>query len=129
MQALRRSAQAVVDELGKAVTLGTALRAPSSAPCRDHARQLVDQITPNAQAVDRLAAETVIRVTATHRSILRAVVDGFRQSVAEVTATPLLGTRHPQAGRAGRHAPVCRIFELGSGCSRPVAPSQTMNAG
>lgn len=104
VQQLRRSAQAVVDELGKAVTLdvfdavaeayNTGHRAAVAelGALSDRTRQLVDQITPNAQAVDRLAAETVIRVTATHRSILRAVVDGFRQIVAEVTATPLLGT-------------------------------------
>ncbi|NIY69776.1 phage minor capsid protein 2 [Streptomyces malaysiensis] len=58
----------------------------------DGARALVDDVTPNAQAVDRLAQETVNVVTSTHRSILRAVVDRFRAIVAEVTATPLLGT-------------------------------------
>ncbi|WPB89703.1 phage minor capsid protein [Streptomyces malaysiensis] len=62
--ALRRSAQGVVDELGKAVCLdvfdaiaeayNTGHRAAvaelGSLP--DRARQLVDEITPNAQAVD-----------------------------------------------------------------------------
>jgi predicted amidohydrolase YtcJ len=58
----------------------------------DDARALVDDAAPNAQAVDRLAQETVDVVTSTHGSILRAVVDRFRAIVAQVTATPLLGT-------------------------------------
>lgn len=58
----------------------------------DAARRLVDEITPNAQAVDRLAREAVEVATAMHRGILRAVIDVFRDVVARVTATPLLGT-------------------------------------
>ncbi|MFE2075437.1 phage minor capsid protein [Streptomyces misionensis] len=58
----------------------------------DDARRLVDDMTPNAQAVDRLAQETVDLLTDRHRSILRTVDDGYRGVVAEVTATPLLGT-------------------------------------
>lgn len=104
VQALRRSAQGVVDELGKAVQLdvfdavaesyneGHRAAVAELGALSDDARRLVDDVTPNAQAVDRLAAEAVQVVTATHRSILRAVVDGFRAIVAEVTATPLLGT-------------------------------------
>ncbi|MFF9034021.1 phage minor capsid protein [Streptomyces sp. NPDC014892] len=104
VQQLRRASQAVVDELGKAVTLevfdvvaeayNTGHRAAVAelGALSDDARALVDDITPNAQAVDRLAQETVDVVTSTHRSILRAVVDRFRAIVAEVTATPLLGT-------------------------------------
>ncbi|MFH8403744.1 phage minor capsid protein [Streptomyces sp. NPDC018019] len=52
----------------------------------------VAERTPHARAVDRLAAETIDTVTSTHRGILRAVEDGYRQVVAEVTAAPLLGT-------------------------------------
>lgn len=104
VQALRRSAQSVVDELGKAVRLdvfdavaeayneGRRAAVAELGALSDRARQLVDDITPNAQAVDRLAEQAVNVVTATHRSILRAVVDKFRAIVAEVTATPLLGT-------------------------------------
>ncbi|MEV4036378.1 phage minor capsid protein [Streptomyces umbrinus] len=104
VQQLRRASQAVVDELGKAVELevfdvvaeayNTGHRAAVAelGALSDDARALVDDVTPNAQAVDRLAQETVDVVTSTHRSILRAVVDGFRAIVAEVTATPLLGT-------------------------------------
>ncbi|MGI5350217.1 phage minor capsid protein [Streptomyces sp. CA-250714] len=101
---LRRASQGVVDELGKAVTLevfdvvaeayNTGHRAAVAelGALSDDARALVDDVTPNAQAVDRLAQEAVDVVTSTHRSILRAVVDRFRAIVAEVTATPLLGT-------------------------------------
>ncbi|MFZ3569271.1 phage minor capsid protein [Streptomyces sp. BH034] len=104
VQALRRASQGVVDELGKAVQLevfdvvaesynrGHRAAVAELGALSDRARALVDNITPNAQAVDRLAQETVDVVTATHRSILRAVVDGFRRIVSEVTATPLLGT-------------------------------------
>lgn len=104
VQAVRRASQAVVGELGKATTLevfdvvaeayNTGHRAAVAevGALSDDARRLVDDVTPNAQAVDRLAQETVDRITATHRSILRAVDDRYRGIVAEVTATPLLGT-------------------------------------
>ncbi|MFD9069498.1 phage minor capsid protein [Streptomyces lasiicapitis] len=104
IQAMRRTSQAIVDELGKAVRLdvfdavaeaynvGHRAAVAELGALSDEARVLVDDVAPNAQAVDRLAQETVDRVTATHRSILRAVVDTFRAIVAEVTATPLLGT-------------------------------------
>ncbi|AYD86196.1 MuF-like minor capsid protein [Streptomyces phage Darolandstone] len=104
IQQLRRASQGVVDELGKAVTLevfdavaeayneGHRAAVAEIGALSDNARALVDDVTPNAQSVDRLAQETVDLVTSTHRSILRAVVDRFRAIVAEVTATPLLGT-------------------------------------
>ncbi|NGO67627.1 phage capsid protein [Streptomyces sp. SB3404] len=104
VQALRRSSQAVVDELARAVELdvfdavaesynvGHRAAVAELGALSDDARRLVDEVTPNAQAVDRLAQETVNRVTSTHRSILRVVVDTFRAIVAEVTATPLIGT-------------------------------------
>jgi hypothetical protein len=104
VQQLRRASQAIVDELGKAVTLqvfdvvaesyNTGHRAAVAelGALSNDARRLVEDITPNAQAVDRLALETVDRIASTHRPILRTVVDKFRAIVAEVTATPLLGT-------------------------------------
>ncbi|MBB5128452.1 phage minor capsid protein [Streptomyces griseoloalbus] len=104
VQQLRRASQAVVDELGKAVTLdvhdavaeayniGHRSAVAELGALSDDARRLVDDVTPNAQAVDRLAQETVDVLTDRHRSILRTVVDKFRAVVAEVTATPLLGT-------------------------------------
>ncbi|UUN29435.1 phage minor capsid protein [Streptomyces sp. FIT100] len=58
----------------------------------DEDRRTVAERTPGTQAVDRLAAETAELITSTHRSILRAVLDGVRDIVARVTATPLLGT-------------------------------------
>src|SRR5690606_11018980 len=45
-----------------------------------------------AQAVDRLAEHTVTLLDDRNRSILRTVEDRYRAVVAEVTATPLLGT-------------------------------------
>jgi hypothetical protein len=104
VQAMRRASQGVVDELGKAVTLevfdvvaeayNTGHRAAVAelGALSDTGRRLVDDVTPNAQAVDRLAQETVDLLTERHRSILRAVDDRYRAVVAEVTATPLLGT-------------------------------------
>ncbi|MET8098818.1 phage minor capsid protein [Streptomyces sp. NPDC005236] len=104
IQQMRRASQAVVDELGKAVELevfdvvaeayneGHRAAVAELGALSDDSRALVDDVTPNAQAVDRLAQETVDLVTSTHRSILRAVADRFRAIVAEVTATPLLGT-------------------------------------
>ncbi|MGW3745812.1 phage minor capsid protein [Streptomyces sp. NPDC005146] len=104
VQAVRRASQAVVGELAKATTLevfdvvteaynvGHRAAVAEVGALSDDARRLVDDVTPGAQAVDRLAQETVDRITATYRSILRAVDDRYRGIVAEVTATPLLGT-------------------------------------
>lgn len=104
VQAMRRAAQAVVDELGKAVTLdvfdvvaeaynvGRRSALDELGALTDAQRRMVAEVAPGTPAVDRLAQETVDVVTDTHRSILRAVVDIFRKVVAEVTATPLLGT-------------------------------------
>jgi hypothetical protein len=103
VQQLRRAAQAVVDELGRATQLevwdavaeaynvGHRAAVAELGALSDDARALVDDRVPNAQAVDRVAQEAVDVVTARHRSILRAVVDGFRAVVASVAATPLLG--------------------------------------
>lgn len=104
VQAVRRASGAVVDELGKATSLevfdavaeayNTGHRAAVAelGALDPHGVRHLDDVLPNAQAVDRLAAETVDLLTQTHRSILRAVDDGYRAVVAEVTATPLLGT-------------------------------------
>ncbi|CAM2786275.1 MULTISPECIES: phage minor capsid protein [Streptomyces] len=103
VQALRRSSQAVVDELGRAVTLdvfdavadaynvGHRAGMAELGALDDDARRLVDEVTPQAQAVDRIAQETVDRLTATHRSILRAVLDGFRDIVSTVVGDVSLG--------------------------------------
>ncbi|MFJ2017238.1 phage minor capsid protein [Streptomyces nodosus] len=103
IQQVRRASQAVVDELGKAVSLdvhdavaeaynvGHRAAVAELGALPDSAVRHVDDVLPQAQAVDRLAAETVDRLTATHRSILRAVDDQYRAVIAEVSATPLLG--------------------------------------
>ncbi|MER8086608.1 phage minor capsid protein [Streptomyces sp. NPDC094048] len=103
VSALRRASQGVVDELGQAVSLevfdvtaeaynvGHRAGVAELGALSDDARRLVDDITPQAQAVDRLAQQTVDRVTDTHRSILRTILDRFRAIVAQVAATPLLG--------------------------------------
>ncbi|MGW3511186.1 phage minor capsid protein [Streptomyces sp. NPDC000994] len=103
IQQVRRASQAVVDELGKAVSLdvhdavaeaynrGHRAAVAELGALPDSAIRHVDDVLPQAQAVDRLAAETVDRLTATHRSILRAVDDQYRAVISEVSATPLLG--------------------------------------
>ncbi|MFK0296692.1 phage minor capsid protein [Streptomyces sp. NPDC090442] len=103
IQPLRRAAQGVVDELSKAMTLDVfdAVAEAYNAGARaglvelgalhDVDARRIAESTPNARAVDRLAHEAVDRVTATHRGILRGVEDGYRQVIAEVSGTPLLG--------------------------------------
>ncbi|MFE6905609.1 hypothetical protein [Streptomyces erythrochromogenes] len=58
----------------------------------DEARRLMDRQLPQAQAIDRLAQEAVDVPTSTHCGILRAIADGFRAVVSEVTATVALDT-------------------------------------
>jgi len=103
IQSLRRSAQQVVDALSTAVDLevwdvvaeaynvgARAGLAELGALGDDEVRRIAET-TPATRAVDRLAQETVALVTETHRGILRGVEDGYRQVIAEVSATPLLG--------------------------------------
>ncbi|NML50547.1 phage capsid protein [Streptomyces sp. R302] len=104
LSAVRRASQAVVTELGQAVTLdvhdaiaeaynvGSRAAVAELGALSDDAVRMVDDVLPQAQAVDRLAAETVDLLTSTHRSILRAVDDQYRAVVSDVTATPLVGT-------------------------------------
>ncbi|MGC9541595.1 phage minor capsid protein [Streptomyces sp. UG1] len=114
IQPLRRAAQQVVDVLSTAVDLevwdvvaeaynvgAQAGLAELGALGDDDARRIAET-TPATRAVDRLAQETVDLVTETHRGILRGVEDGYRQVIAEVAATPLLGidTRRQATQRA-----------------------------
>lgn len=104
VQALPAAVQAVVDEVGKAVTLdvfdavaeayntGHRVAVTELGALSDNARLLVDDVTPNAHAVDRLAEQTVTLLTGRHASILRTFEDSYHSIVAEVTAAPLLGT-------------------------------------
>ncbi|MEU8680780.1 phage minor capsid protein [Streptomyces sp. NPDC048611] len=114
IQALRRGAQGIVDALGSAMQLdvfdvvaeayNTGARAGLAelGALHDNDLRRIADTTPNTRAIDRLAQETVDLVTATHRGILRGVEDGYRQVVAEVAATPLLGidTRRQATQRA-----------------------------
>ncbi|MEV0438953.1 phage minor capsid protein [Streptomyces spectabilis] len=114
VQPLRRAAQSVVDALASAMQLevfdavaeaydvgARAGLAELGALSDADARRAAD-VAPNTRAVDRLAAETVQLVTATHRGILRAVEDVHRKVVAAVSGTPLLGidTRRRATQRA-----------------------------
>ncbi|AGK80407.1 Phage minor capsid protein 2 [Streptomyces microflavus DSM 40593] len=104
VSALRRAATAITDQLDQAVTLevyevtaeaynsGHRAGVAELGALDPDTRRLLDEITPQAQAVDRLAEQAVTRVTDTHRSILRTIVDKFRSIVGQVAALPLLGT-------------------------------------
>lgn len=114
IQPLRRAAQGVVDALATAMQLevfsavteaydiGARAGLAELGALSDADARRVDDSTPNTRAVDRLAAETVELVTETHRGILRGALDAFRQVIAAVSATPLLGidTRRQAAQRA-----------------------------
>ncbi|MFI1182605.1 phage minor capsid protein [Streptomyces sp. NPDC020799] len=114
IQALRRGAQGVVDALSSAMQLevfdtvaeayitGARSGLAELGALGDEDARRIAETTPNTRAVDRLAAETIERVEATHRGILRGVDDGYRQVIAEVSATPLLGidTRRQATQRA-----------------------------
>lgn len=114
VQALRRGAQGVVDALGTAMRLdvfdavaeayntGTRSGLAELGALHDDDLRRIAEVTPNTRAVDRLAQETVDLLTQTHRGILRGVEDGYRQAIAEVAATPLLGidTRRQATQRA-----------------------------
>ncbi|WP_406353239.1 phage minor capsid protein [Streptomyces sp. NBC_00658] len=103
IQPLRRSAQQVVDALSTAVDLevwdvvaeaynvGARAGLAELGTLGDDEVRRIAETTPATRAVDRLAQETVDLVTETHRGILRGVEDGYRQVIAEVSATPLLG--------------------------------------
>jgi hypothetical protein len=109
IQQLRRASQAVVDELGKAVTIEVhdavaeaynvghrAAVAELGALSPDAARS-VEEAAPNVADVDRLAEDTVNVVTGRHRSIVRTVVDRFRSTVASVTSLVTFGRTRRQA--------------------------------
>ncbi|MGW1107772.1 hypothetical protein [Streptomyces sp. NPDC002540] len=108
----------MVDELGRAASLEVfevaaeaydaghraevaELGAPSDDTCRP-----VDDITPQAQVVHRLAQETADRVTAAHRTIPRAAIDRFRAIVGQVAAIADPRYQDAPPGRTGRHADV-----------------------
>ncbi|MEU1674085.1 phage minor capsid protein [Streptomyces roseifaciens] len=100
---LRRASQGVVDALStatraevfdvvaEAYNIGAQAGLVELGALADEDARRIAEATPNTRAVDRLAHETVDLVEQTHRGILRGVADGYRQVVAEVAGTPLLG--------------------------------------
>ncbi|MFC8495324.1 phage minor capsid protein [Streptomyces sp. NPDC057235] len=113
IQPLRRAAQGVVDALGTAMQLevfsavteaydvGARAGLAELGALSDVDVRRIAESTPGTRAVDRLAAETIELVTETHRGILRGVEDGYRQVIAESSATPLLDvTTRRQATQA-----------------------------
>ncbi|MFJ4585315.1 phage minor capsid protein [Streptomyces echinatus] len=114
IQPLRRAAQQVVDALStardlevwdvvaEAYNVGARAGLAEVGALGDDDVRRIAETTPATRAVDRLAQEAVDLVTDTHRGILRGVEDGYRQVIAEVSATPLLGidTRRQATQRA-----------------------------
>ncbi|MGW0465425.1 phage minor capsid protein [Streptomyces sp. NPDC003027] len=122
IQPLRRAAQGVVDALGTAMQLevfsavteaydigAQAGRAELGALSDVDVRRIAES-TPGTRAVDRIAAETIELVTETHRGILRGVEDGYRQVIAESSATPLLGV---DTRRQATQAAMARFADRG----------------
>jgi predicted component of type VI protein secretion system len=109
VQALRRAAQATLDETGRAVTLevfnviadawnvGHQAAVAELGVLDEQTAAMVRRNAPNAADADRLAEDTVQRVTGRHRSIVRTIVDRFRATVANVTALVTFGRTRQQA--------------------------------
>lgn len=122
LQALRRGAQAVVDELGRATSLevhesiaeaynvGARAGLLELGVLDDATVARLAEQTPGTRRVDRLAMETVQRVNDSHRGILRGVEDVYRNVIAQSAATPMVGvdTRRQATQRA-----VARFTERG----------------
>lgn len=109
VQQLRRASQAVVDELGKAVTLevhdviaeaynvGHAAAVAELGALSPEQARAVAEAAPNATDIDRLAEDTVSTVVGRHRSIVRTITDRFRSVVSSVTALVTFGRTRRQA--------------------------------
>lgn len=109
VQALRRAAQATLDETGRAVTLdvfdviaeawnvGHEAALSELGALDEQAAAMVRRNAPNAADVDRLAEDTVNRVIGRHRSIVRTIVDRFRSVVANVAGLVTFGRTRRQA--------------------------------
>ncbi|MGW2209920.1 phage minor capsid protein [Streptomyces sp. NPDC001781] len=103
VQALRRAAQAVVEELGKATSLeihdavaeaynvGARAGLVELGVLDDATVARIAEQTPGTRRADRLAMEAVQVVTDSHRGILRGVEDTYRRVIAQAMATPLIG--------------------------------------
>lgn len=122
IQALRRGAQAVVDELGRATSLEVhdAVAEAYNVGARagllelgafdDATAARLASETPGTRRVDRLAIETNDLVTATHRGILRGVEDTYRRVIAQAAGTPLIGV---ETRRQATQQAVQRFTERG----------------
>lgn len=122
IQALRRGAQAVVDELGRSTSLevhdsiaeaynvGTRAALLELGALDDNTAARLAEQTPGTRKVDRLAIETINLVTESHRGILRGVEDVYRKVFAEAAATPLLGV---ETRRQATQTAVARFTQNG----------------
>ncbi|MDX3831383.1 phage minor capsid protein [Streptomyces europaeiscabiei] len=103
VQALRRGAQAVVEELGRSTSLEVhdAIAEAYNVGARagllelgvldDTTAARIAEQTPGTRRADRLAIEAVSVVSESHRGILRGVEDVYRKVLAQAAGTPLLG--------------------------------------
>lgn len=103
VQAFRRDAQALLvalngtvstaigDAVATAANRGTASAAAELATALG--RPIDDMLgaLPGQQAVIRLVAETITKITSTHPRILRSAEDAYRQVIAETSSRTLLG--------------------------------------
>lgn len=98
----RRAESAVGDAVRTAWNRGTAAALADLGELDPAGPVPLDQVLPGAQAVERLAAETISAVTATHPRILRATQDVYRDVISQVSSRTLLGaeTRRQTAQEA-----------------------------
>lgn len=94
--------QAVAEAVVTAYNRGTAAAVSDLAGVLGVALEDVADPVPGSAAVQRLAAEAITQVTATHGRILRVIVDAYRQIVADASAQVLTGvvTRREAAQRS-----------------------------
>lgn len=94
--------QTVAEAVAVAYNRGTAAAVSDLASVLGVALEQVADPVPGSAAVQRLVAEAVTNVTATHARILRTVLDVYRQVVADTSAQVLTGTvtRREAAQRA-----------------------------
>lgn len=94
--------QAVAEAVAVAYNRGTAAAVSDLAGVLGTALEDLADPVPGTAAVQRLVAEAVANVTATHARILRVTLDAYRQVIVEASGQVLLGTvtRREAAQRA-----------------------------
>lgn len=122
IQALRRGAQAVVDELGRSTTLevhdavaeaynvGARAGLLELGALDDATAARIAEQTSGTRRADRLAMEAINLVSESHRGILRGVEDVYRNVLAQAASTPLLGV---ETRRQATQTAVARFTERG----------------